>query len=132
MTDFYDGPRGGVADFDGRPHVYKAEQDYNVDDSPSVFFLSPISEEALQLALEKWAIWRRWETAFYQGKAPQGTHPALPEERARHDELKKILSGQLVIDPERQIRARGKFRRRDDPNWSGFGTFPLEVQWEPC
>ena len=24
MTDFYDGPRCGIANFDGRPHVYDA------------------------------------------------------------------------------------------------------------
>jgi len=27
MTDYYDGPRKGIADFEGRPHLYEAEWD---------------------------------------------------------------------------------------------------------
>jgi hypothetical protein len=27
MTDYYDGPRRGIADFDGRPHFYDSEWD---------------------------------------------------------------------------------------------------------
>jgi len=131
MTDFYDGPRGGVADFDGWPHVYKAERDYNADDSPTVYALSPISDEVFQWVLEQRAIHQRWEAAFLAGRTPWETHFALPEENARYEELDAMLSDRLVIDPSRQIRAHGNFRVADDPEWKGPAS-PLEVQWEPC
>ena len=44
------------------------------------FLLQPIDGQAFSLALEDWAIWRRWETAFHEGKTPHETHPALPED----------------------------------------------------
>ncbi len=131
MTDWYDGPRSGVADFDGKPHLYMSEWDDRADDYASTFVLSPISPEVFQLALEDWATWRRWETAFHEGRATLDTHPALPEDRARHEQLKPILEERLVIDPARQLRARGEFRAAADPNWSGMGFRPIEVRWEP-
>jgi hypothetical protein len=49
MTDYYDGPRGGVADYCGRPHVYRtlwADIDH---DCPDVFELAPIDDATLAL-----------------------------------------------------------------------------------
>jgi hypothetical protein len=45
--------------------------------------LARVDEEAESLALELWQIWKRWETAFYAGKATRESHPALPEDRPR-------------------------------------------------
>ena len=83
MTDYYDGPRRGVADFDGVPRLYECEWDNALDDFEPTFRLSPVPEDVFALALESWAIWRRWETAFHEGRATQASHPALPEDAAR-------------------------------------------------
>jgi hypothetical protein len=60
MTDYYDGPRRGIADFDGRPHTYDAVFDYAQDDYAEPYDLRPVDAETLQLALEAWQIWQRW------------------------------------------------------------------------
>ena len=133
MTDFYDGPRGGVADYQGSPYVYESTfADIDATgDVVDIFRLSPISRDVFVLALEDWAIWLRWETAFHRGEAPRGTHPALPADRARHDELEQLLEGKLEIMDDVCVRATAEFRVREDPTHSGLGFQPLEVAWSP-
>lgn len=127
--DWYDGPRRGVADYRGEPHLFESEwwdgEDWETDTS----LLTPIEPETFAWALEDWAIWRRWETAFHRGEATE-SHPALPEDRSRYVELERLLEGRLAIDPARAIRKRAEFRVRNDPDWSGYGWRPLGVRWE--
>jgi hypothetical protein len=129
MTDYYDGPRRGVADFDGVPHLYESEWSDALDDFEPTFRLSPLSADVFALALESWAIWRRWETAFHRRRATQESHPALPEDAARSAELENLLKARLQIDPTNSILATGEFRRREDPSWTSFGWAPLQVRW---
>jgi len=128
MTDYHDGPRRGIADFDGRPHLYESEWDDQADDYASTFKLSPVEPRVLALALESWDIWRRWETAFHQGRITQDTHPALPAEKARSDELDGILKRELRIDDQTFLRAVGEFKaigdERDERGWPS-----LQVKW---
>src|SRR5262245_24497201 len=86
VTAYYDGPTAGIADFDGCPHAFERAFDEIAQDWTH-YRLTPISAETLALALEDWAIWKRWEAAFYAGRATYETHPALPEDRTRHDAL---------------------------------------------
>lgn len=48
VTDWYDGPRGGIADFEGKPHLFKSERDYGAN---VFFFLTPLSEDLFGLAM---------------------------------------------------------------------------------
>ncbi len=130
MTDYYDGPRKGIADFEGQPHLYESEWDEHEDDWALTFKLSPVAPGVLTLALESWGIWRRWETALHEGRATRETHPALPEDRPRSDELHVILGRELKIDEQRCVRARGYFKPLEEPGWSGRGWRPLQVRWE--
>ena len=129
MTDYYDGPRRGIADFDGRPHLYESKWDDFGDEYAFTFRLSPVEPRLFELALESWAIWRRWETAFHGGKTTQDTHPALPEDRPRHEELERVLVADLKIDARQAVRATGEFKQLSDPAWSGLGFPPLQVKW---
>jgi hypothetical protein len=129
MTDYYDGPRQGIADFGGVPHLYVSEWDDGANIDANTFKLSPVRRRVLALALEAWAIWRRWETALHQGRTTPQTHPALPDERSRRDELEEILDRELKIDEHGYVRAQGDFRPLDDPAWNGFGWRPLQVHW---
>ena len=130
MTDYYDGPRGGIADYEGQPHLY--ESIFNdVDGYTDIFQLSPVPPDLFALALEDWQIWLRWETAFHNGQTSRDTHPALPADRNRHDELEPILMDRLVIDASNCLSAHAEFRVRDVPEWSGRGFRPLEVKWSP-
>ena len=109
MTAFYDGPRAGVADFEGRPHAYASLFDESVGYSDT-FLLMPIDDDLFRLALENWGIWSRWESAFRAGDTPQDTHPALPSDRLRHEELARVIGTRLDPTPELSHRARAEFR----------------------
>jgi hypothetical protein len=129
MTDYYDGPRAGIAELDGVPHFYESEWADGEDLDTDVFKLSPVPDDVLSLALEDWRIWRRWEAAFHRGETSGETHPALPEDRARHDELAALLAGRSRVNMNAAIRASATFRPRPDLNESGLGFHPLEVEW---
>lgn len=110
MTGYYDGPRSGIADFEGTPHVYESIFDDLGDGYTDTFMLMPIDNDAFLLAIEDWRIWTRWEDARFEGRTPPDTHPALPEDRARHVEIERQLGDRLKASPERSILAKGEFR----------------------
>lgn len=125
MTDWYDGPTGGLADFRGRPHVYEAQWSAERQQFGPRFRLCPVDEVTLALAVEDWAIWLRWDRAFKAGSVDQATHPALPADRERHEELRRWLEPRLVLDPDRTFEVDGEFRwlPRDG------GDPLLQVRW---
>jgi para-aminobenzoate synthetase / 4-amino-4-deoxychorismate lyase len=128
VTDYYDGPVQGVADFEGAPHAYLRRFD-DAKGYLEVFELWPIDEVTFRLALEDWSIWRRWADAFHAGLTPQETHPALPEDRRRSDELKLILEERLRPPvPEGRLLVTGEFGFR--PTQEGT-PIPFEegVRW---
>ena len=132
ITDWYDGPRSGIADFRGEPHLYQCESG---DEVPGywldTFLLMPVDREAFALALEDYAIYLRWEAACRAGTATENTHPALPEDRRRHDEIERSLAGRLALDPAKAVRANADFRWRDDPGRSAADHRLCEVKWTP-
>jgi hypothetical protein len=119
VTNFYDQPRAGIANYHGALHEFQCEFDEQQDEYSSVYRLKPIDAEVLSLALEQRDIWRRWEAAFYRGDVRSGTHPALPHERERYEELAAILAPELIVPEGTAIKAVGVFRS------------DLEVAWEP-
>jgi hypothetical protein len=136
VNDFYDGPRAGVADFDGVPHAYRSLRDDDPGDSDrdERFELSPITSDDLASALEDWEIWRRWEDAFYTGLTTDKTHPALPDDRKRHEDLAPLVERALEIDPSHRRVVIGQFRSQNgDRGGVGIPTSrsTLEVRWTP-
>jgi len=129
VTDWYDGPRGGIAEFHGLPHLYQSLFDATKDDWSDTLLLTPVDEETFRLALEDWAIWKRWEQAFYEGRATQETHPALPEDRQRHEEIKVLLESKLTVDPSKAVRATAEFRPRKGTHTPPGVIRQLEVKW---
>lgn len=129
MTDYYDGPRRGIANFDGRPHVYDSPFDHWKDEYADLYELRAVDEATFQLALEDWNIWLRWETAYHAGATPASTHPALGPDRVRHDEIARHLEARLAALPGPAIRARAVFR--SSARQLGGTRRWLEVQWTP-
>jgi hypothetical protein len=129
MTDVHDGPRRGMADFKGTPHLYVSEWDSNLERFLLEYKLSPVPEAVFLLAMEDWSIWQRWQSAFDQGKTTVKTHPALPEDQARNQELERILEERLILDRDNITTAFGRFEERNDSSWPGFGPIPLQVCW---
>ena len=109
VTDYYDGPRRGVADFRGTPHAYESLFDESEEGGDGTFLLRPLDAPTFALVLENWEIWLRWRRAFDEGRTTIETHPALPEDRERHDEIKPVLDERLRIVPATALRAKGRF-----------------------
>jgi hypothetical protein len=112
VTDYYDGPRQGVANYQAQPHFYDRIFDDSRGEYSELFRLTPISQTTFQLAMEDWAIWRRWELAFAAQDVTLDTHPALREDRARHEEIKSVLDSALVTDEETCVLLKGLFEPR--------------------
>ena len=100
VTGWYDGERLGIADYQGRPHLFESRWDPSKDDweeqnGRRIYWLTPLGAEVFKLALEDWEIWKRWQDSFDQGKVELDTHPALPEEKERHEEISTLLGDAL-------------------------------------
>ncbi|HEY4922241.1 MAG TPA: hypothetical protein VII40_19220 [Xanthobacteraceae bacterium] len=119
ISDYYDGPRSGIADFDGKPHCYECEFDHAADDYSDIFRLTPIDDRTFQLVMEQWDIWLRWEAAFKAGRTSLDTHPAIPVERMRYEELDRIINGQIDLARSAAFRVRGRFLA-GGVEWSRF------------
>ena len=122
VNHYHDGPRRGVAELDGAPHIYEAEFDHSGEEYGDTYFLSPIERALLALVLEDWAIRRRWEAAFARGETTRESHPALPVDRRRQEVLVREIGDRLRIDPEHCRYFRGRFARRPSGLW---------VEWQP-
>jgi hypothetical protein len=118
VNDNWDGPVAGFADFEGKPHHYEREFDYDVDEYGDIYRLTPIADDVLPLVMEKWEIWLRWRGAFYAGHTTIETHPVLPEERPRYEELDRLVRREIDQQKSRSFRARGYFRR-NGVEWIG-------------
>jgi hypothetical protein len=129
VTDYYDGPRGGIADYLGKPHLYSSLWDEAAGDWNDSFLLQPVDDETFRLAMEDWAIWCRWKRAFHSGETTLATHPALPDDRARHDELDAILKPRLQVDETQAIRVRGIFEPRTPVQPETTSITELVVVW---
>ena len=128
IHDWYDGPRLGIAELDGIPHIYEAEFDYSTGEYGDTYYLSPVEQGLLKLILEDWEIWSRWQAKYKNGEVALDTHPALPEDRPRHETLKRELEGRLVTDPACRIYLRGRFLHgKPADNRDGYSVEWLSV-----
>src|SRR5204863_2880073 len=109
VNDYWDGPRVGVADVNGKPHYFECIFDEASDDWTDRFWLREIEPAIFQLVLEDWKIWEGWRDAFHAGKAEEKTHPCLPEDRDRHEAISIVLKEHLRIDRANGKQAQGSF-----------------------
>jgi hypothetical protein len=126
VNDYYDGPRLGIAEVNGVPHIYEAEFDHNSDEYGDTYFVSLIDPELLALVLEDWEIWLRWEAAYKQGDVTLESHPSLPAERVRHETLKSAIGNRLKSNPECRSYFKAKFSY-SEPGAAWQGTY---VEWQ--
>ena len=127
INDYYDGPRLGIAEVDGIPHVYESEFDHSSDDYGDTYFVSPVDPELASLVLEDYAIYSRWAAAFKRKEVTVESHPALPRERPRHEELLAAIGDRLRTDPENRRYFKATFDSVEPVgDWGG-----TTVAWVP-
>jgi hypothetical protein len=104
IDDWYDGPRGGAADYQGAPHWYRSvyldreDEPWNPDEDR--FELTPLGAEALAWERERSAIFDRWDQARKAGTVEwdgdDATHGAFPGDRERSRELDRRMEEYLA------------------------------------
>lgn len=125
IEQYWDGPILGVANFEGRPHVFECLFDDKRDEWSERYALSPIDEELLGLILEKQKIWRRWQKAFQEKQTPISTHPALPPDKEQHAAILEKTGNRLTGRTEKSVIMRARFQRIEPSIETG------EVEWLP-
>jgi hypothetical protein len=126
ISGWYDGPRTGAADFEGKPYWYRSvyldsEIWYPDEDR---FELTPLTEEALSWELETKRIFERWDAARKDGSVvwnqdDEASFGAMPEDMSRYRDLIKKLEDYLS---------------RTAPEFMAHGNFnlgPRVVRWDP-
>ena len=123
VEDFFDRPRSGFADYDGRPHAYECEWDEAADDWCSTYLLSPVTDQQLTWAKESYGIFERWLAAYHGGSlTDRDNHPALHSDRSRRDELEPLVKQALAMDRDHAVRVTAEFR-------GDFAPLNLQVRW---
>jgi hypothetical protein len=123
INEFWDGPRLGVADVSAVPYIYSSPFNVENDDFEDFFLVSPIDPELLSLVLEDWDIWLRWREAFDKGETTKETHPALPADRPRSQELKGFLGTRLAVDVQNCKKLFAEFGGNGTKvKWSDVGV----------
>jgi hypothetical protein len=123
VGDYHDGPVSGVADLDGVPHLFEKKFSDEIDDYIDRYLVSAIDQELFSLIMNCWSIWLRWRAAFDQGETTLKTHPVLPEDQERYQELKQAIGDRENPHPDRSRIVDGHFRR------VGPGHYAFEVEW---
>ncbi|MFD8019550.1 hypothetical protein ACFV6G_03895 [Streptomyces lavendulae] len=88
--EWYDGPRVGLADVNGKPHYFQ-NHDYDHADEADVYQVWPASEAVVELEREQWAIFARWNERREAGEVGPESHPGHGGIDARYDELELLL-----------------------------------------
>ena len=131
VTDFYDGPRQGIANFKGKPHFYDCIFDDARQGYSDCYRLTPIPSHIFELAMEDWAIWERWQTTFHAGKTTRDSHPALPQDRTRHEEIRGVLDSALRTDDANCVIQIGAFEPIGTPKVLVGVSIDTQVKWTP-
>lgn len=140
IWSFYDVPQEGLANFEGKPHVFfEVEENYLPDpEDPeefireAVYALHPAPEALAASLREKNEIFERWHQAWVATKGQRTDHPALPQDRERYEALKANIDPQLeALRKTKAARYQvGNFagnRRAVAPGGSRWASF--EVKW---
>ncbi|MFB7127243.1 hypothetical protein [Kitasatospora sp. NPDC056273] len=126
--DWYDGPRGGVADVDGAAHYFRAVHDYPRPDAPDDEYLVwPVSGPVLALEREQWAIFASWSTRREAGCASAAGHPGNGGIDTRYDELEAQLAPYREV-PTQVRRAVAEWRPIAGPRYHVEGVGCM-VKW---
>lgn len=89
--EWYDGPRVGLADINGKPHYFQ-NHDYDHAGEADGYQVWPAGEAVVELEREQWAIFARWNERREAGEVGPESHPDHGGIDARYDELKLLLA----------------------------------------
>lgn len=124
VSDWYDGPREGLAVINGVPHYFEG-WDFDPRDAADEYFVWPASEAAVAMEREQWAIYVAYEVS----DAGREMHPAHGGVDARYDELNVLLAPHRQ-KPDGAQRLVGEVRFDDGERYRPDGG-DLWFRWRP-
>jgi hypothetical protein len=127
---WYDGPRQGIADFNGKPHRFIANFD-ELTGYKDTFRLYPIQSEELQLEIEQWSIFVEWNRKYENGEVQVDTHPGHGNINQRYDEIETILKDKRESIPSDYIEAKADFEPIYQQNRYEEQGPCYKVKWKP-
>ncbi|QQP99990.1 hypothetical protein [Lysobacter enzymogenes] len=110
--DYWDGPRTGIADCEGRPHYFSCLFDPQQEEYRDLFAVTPIDAETWDWAQQHWAIWQRWEAEVNAGRLTPESHPKYGHFDPRYTELEALIDAGIDRLRGQTARRRGALRRR--------------------
>lgn len=130
-NEYYDGPRRGIANYNGVPHRFIANfDDLNVEND--TFRLFPVLNDEFSLEIEQWKIYVEWDKKYESGELGADTHPGHGGIDKRWDEIEKILQPKRDIIPESAIEVYAEFKQNDqESRYTSIGP-NYGVAWKPA
>jgi hypothetical protein len=125
VFDYSDGPRHGVADFQGRPHAFICKFDDDLSDWSEFYHVKALTEEEFSVVMTDWEIWTRWLAAYNAGRVDLATHPALPSDAELHGQIKTRVQAALSVDTATAKTVWPKFHGRLPPDGDAQVTWSL-------
>jgi hypothetical protein len=107
-NEWYDGPRAGIANINGRPHRFVSQWDEEEDEYLGSFLVWPIHADEVALEQEQWRIFAAWNEQYEAGEVDASTHPGRPGTNERWDEIASQLAGPRATVPSTAQRAKAQ------------------------
>jgi hypothetical protein len=123
IYDYWDGPKQGIANYNGELHIYEAIFDEEKDDFSGIFWLMPTTLETLQLSLKHDELWQGWLAGEGKGKSPHEVVEGFYKIQ-EHVAVKELLKERMRVKSELAFKAKGSFQRLQ-PKRHHF-----QVKWE--
>lgn len=113
--EWYDGPRAGLADVDGKPHYFQSDS-YAHTDEADEYRVWPASEDAVKWEREQWALFTRWNQRYEAETVTSESNPSRGGIDARYDKLDRLLAPhRQEPDTTRRLVGEMRFDRRSLP-----------------
>jgi hypothetical protein len=124
-TEWYDGPRAGIADVGGVPHRFKSQFDDTEDDHLGTYLVWPVDARVLALEIEQWQIFVVWNDLYESGASTVAAHPGHGGVSVRWDEIQAHLQTDRANVPADARRAKVRMEhlnqeRRYAPSGPGY------------
>lgn len=112
---WYDGPRKGIANYNGMPHRFVANFD-DLKGYNDTFKLFPVTKDELAMEIEQWEIFVEWNKKYELGQVDASTHPGHGGIDKRWDEIEDILKPIRESIPSNTFESKAKFEQIDQKN----------------
>lgn len=127
---YYDGPRDGLADYNGIPHFFECPFNEETDDYCDYFILGRAPDGSLQLASALMAIRRNWQSQIERGLITIDTWIKMAREDSAYQRLATSMRADrtAALQSEAVFRVQAEFQRI--PGIKGAGHTDFLVHWE--